>query len=1110
MDTLTMRINALLLGALLGLAAMPASADDTEIFVATSNPLLTGAQPNILFVYDNSGSMDSEVVTQVAWDPNVTFDGCYESNGLYFSTTGTKPSCGSNYYINASANNCAASDGPLKTVGVFSDGMLAWRSYYQNWVVLNGNNKSRPMECQDDRGIHGPNSGGGDTYAANGAGGPWEPNANNEPNFSTNYTIWNGNWLNWNASGGTVTKTRIEVVREVTNSLLDSLNGVNVGLMHFNSEQGGLVRQAMADIATSRQDMKDAVNSLTANGWTPLSETLYEATNYYMGRDVDYGNVGPILSVGASRTSGTTSGTTYKRPATLACQKNYIVLLTDGLPTRDVSATPKIQALPDWASTVPNPTCGTNGKTNKGGENGPPRALTDNGVCMPSLAAYLNLHDLDPALAGLQNVTTYTVGFGVDVLLGDTSILQETAELGGGEYYPAGDTASLQSALSQIVFDILEDASTYSTPTAPVNAFNRTQNLADVFVSVFSPAINAHWPGNLKKYRFVNNVLTDQSGQPAVDPGTGFFKDTAQSFWSDSVDGARVESGGAANELPLDTARNLYTDVAGPDLNATGNAVAKGNGSITAAMIGAPDAERDAVIDRARGLDNQDDDDDGDYTDVSHIMGDPLHVPPVMVIYGGTDAAPDATVFVSTNDGYLHAINPVDGSELWSFMPSELLERLYALYLDDPTPTRSYGLDGEIRVYIDNNDGVAGISGSERVILYFGMRRGGDALYALEVTDRNDPQLLWKLSSATAGFGNLGQTWSTPSIVKLDIGGTERQVAIFGGGYDDGQDLVGFRTDTRGNAIYMVDAFTGQLLWSAGNGVAYNLNLADMQHSIPAAIKVLDLDLNGKADRMYAADMGGRVWRFDIFNGQSGSELVQGGVFATLGAADIASPALADVRRFYATPDVAQIITDQRMYLSVSLGSGHREHPLDTGTNEEFYSLRDFNVFEQLTNDQYGTPIVRSDLVDITSDTTPELPYDALGWRLTLDLSPGEKVVAESLTFQNTLFFTSFSPGGNGDACVAAGGLNRVYEISVLDGSPRTNLDGSIDPNDPEGGPGELTPEDRYQALSQGGLAPEPVIFFEPEPLRCVGVECAPPGFGNAPVRTRWNQDGTE
>lgn len=1094
MNIFSTRFCSLMVGAALAITAVPSLADDTEIFVATSNPLLTGAQPNILFIYDNSGSMESKVLTQEAWDPDKEWSGCYEDNGIYFSTSGSVPSCRSDNYIWASANRCAASNGPLASTGTFSDRMKAWRSYSKAWLDLSGSNKNRPMECQDDRGVHGETGSSSDTYAANGNSGPWDPDASHEPNFNTDYTIWSGRWLNWNKSGGTVYQTRLEIVREVTNNLLDNLNGVNVGLMHFNNDQGGTVRQAITDIGTSRDAMKTAVNGLTAETWTPLSETLYEAANYYMGRNVDYGNVGPVKSVAASRTSNTITGTTYKKPATLACQKNYIVLLTDGLPTQDTGATAKIKALPNWNATVSKPGCSG--------------VAGSDGQCMSDLAEYLHKHDLDNELSGLQNITTFTIGFGVDLTLGDTSFLQETARKGGGQYYSAGDTATLQTALTAIVLDILDDATTYSTPTAPVNAFNRTQNLNDVFVSVFSPAINRHWPGNLKQYRFEGSVMVDQHGNPAVDHDTGFFRDTSQSFWSDEVDGFSAVLGGAAHELPVYTDRRIYTDINGGDLSATSNRFAVTNGDLTASLVGAPDAERSTVIEWALGLDVKDDDDDGDSADTSHLMGDPLHVPPVMVIFGGSESSPDATVFVSTNDGYLHAIDPDDGSELWAYMPSEVLGRIYDLYVNDVTPTRSYGLDGEIRVYIDNNDQHAGISGEERVILYFGMRRGGDTVYALDVTDRDAPQLLWKKGGQDAGFEELGQTWSTPSVVKVKIDDEERKVAIFGGGYDDAEDLPGYRMDSRGNAIYMVDAFTGELLWSAGNGSNHDLNLGEMKHSIPAAIKIIDLNLDGLADRMYASDMGGRIWRFDVFNGNSSSDLVEGGLFASLGAADLASPALSDVRRFYATPDVAQVFSGHRVYLSISLGSGHREHPLDTDTNEEFYSLRDFNVFSRLGSDEYNDPITRSDLTDITDNVSPELAFDAKGWRLTLDENPGEKVVAESITFKNTVYFTTFSPGGNGDACVAAGGLNRYYTISVFDGSPLTNLDDSADS---EGEPdSELTPDDRFVVLAQGGIAPKPVIFFEPDAIMCIGVECDPLDFANPPVRTRWNQDGTE
>src|SRR5690606_34786041 len=85
-----------------------------------------------------------------------------------------------------------------------------------------------------------------------------------------------------------------------------------------------------------------------------------------------------------------------------------------------------------------------------------------------------------------------------------------------------------------------------------------------------------------------------------------------------------------------------------------------------------------------------------------------------------------------------------------------------------------------------------------------------------------------------------------------------------------------------------------------------------MDYSIPSDVRVIDLDGNGFADRMYVGDMGGQVWRFDIANGETATNLVTGGVIAQLGAAPSADPDLADTRRFYYAPDVA--IVNSRGY----------------------------------------------------------------------------------------------------------------------------------------------------------------------------------------------------
>ena len=1074
------------LGLILG-AGAPAVADDTELFIASTDPLISGAQPNILFIIDTSGSMTTNVVTQEPWDSDQDWDGCFEADGIYFSTTNTRPACDSNDWFEREQNYCQDSWGALDGVGAYNGNVKAWRGNRERWVNLNGDRKSRRVECENDGGIHG-NGSNSQVWAANGPTGPWEDVPDLQPAWNQQYFLWDGNWLNWQSGGGTVTKQRIQIVKEVTNQLLDNIDGVNVGLMRFNREEGGPVLKAMEDIATSRTDMKDTINSLPASGWTPLSETMYEAGQYYAGRGVKYGNVQDPMSSAASRRGGDINSNVYSAPINAACQKNYVVLLTDGAPTRDVGANGLIAGLPGFKTLVGS-ACDGSG----------------DGACLDDMADYLQKHDLDSTLPGLQNVTTYTIGFAVDLPL-----LKSTAERGGGEYFLADDTSSLASVLTEIVLSILDDATTFTAPSVPVNAFNRTQNLNDVFVSVFEPSGTMHWPGNLKKYALSGGKLVGQDAQPAVNTSTGFFRNDAFSFWSPSVDGDRASEGGAASQLPDASTRNVYTDIAGAPLTATNNAIATGNGAITPEMIGAPSALRNVVIDWFRGLDVLDDDDDGSVFDTRKMMGDPLHVRPVTVIYGGTQANPDAVIFTATNDGQMHAFDADTGKELWTYTPSRLLGRIYELYVDDPTGTKRYGLDSDIRVHILNDDGLPGVSGAERVLLFFGMRRGGDSVFALDVTDRNKPFKLWEINNNTPGFEDLGQTWSTPVVADINVGGTRTTVAMFAGGYDSGQDNPGYRMDNIGNAVYFVNALTGAKVWSAGESLTgHKLALPQMRNSIPAPLAVLDVNQDKLADRIYVGDMGGRVWRFDIVNGATGASLVEGGVLASFGAADLPQPAaLSDIRRFYASPDIVPVVSQDKYFLTVNIGSGYRAHPLDTQSNDEFFSIRDFNVQGVIKTTDYGKPLTRSSLVDITNNASPALLLTDNGWRLRMVQSTGEKILNKSTTFQNSVFFTSFTPGAAANACVASKGLNRLYRVNVLDGSPVTNLDGSVDePDDP------LTESDRYSNLQQGGIAPEAIFLFpedQPDkPVVCIGVECPPVPLDNQLIRTFWTQDGT-
>jgi type IV pilus assembly protein PilY1 len=271
---------------------------------------------------------------------------------------------------------------------------------------------------------------------------------------------------------------------------------------------------------------------------------------------------------------------------------------------------------------------------------------------------------------------------------------------------------------------------------------------------------------------------------------------------------------------------------------------------------------------------------------------------------------------------------------------------------------------------------------------------------------------------------------------------------------------------------------------------------------------------------MYAADLGGQVWRFDLHSGNPVSTVAAGGVIARLGAEGVGAAGPADTRRLYNSPDVSVFIDDQhdKRYLSVNIGSGYRAHPLDKSAADRFFSLRDANVFNPLTQAQYDSyPIAYdSDLVEVSGQLGVQLQPGDAGWKFSLPA--GEKVLAESATFDDTVYFVSFEPqAASSDPCQAGLAVNRLYRVSILNGDPVVNTD-ELDPDDPE-----AADEARVTDLEQGGIAPKPTFLFPspleancqgeecaPPPIGCVGVECFDPGFPNNPVRTLWTQDGVD
>ena len=637
------------------------------------------------------------------------------------------------------------------------------------------------------------------------------------------YTTYSANYLNWYNSPDSPTDiTRLEVVQSVGASIAYSVDDVNFGLMRFSASgdtdglaEGGMVSHQIANLSSARASIVDRLYEFTPGRQTPLSETLYEAGQYLAGRAVDYGlnsvvDFGqPFPSVPESRRQDDPSR--YQSPTQYQCQRNFVVLLTDGEPAGDSSADAKIAALPGF-SRLGRASCDGEGE----------------GRCLDDMAEYLNVAaDLAPALPGRQNAITYTIGFGPEVA--GSSFLDGVAARGGGRSFAANDVTQLTAALQNIFGDILQSGSTFVAPSVSVNAFNRTQANNELFVSVFKPDDTLRWPGNVKKYRIRDGRIVDVLGAEVVDATTGFLRDGTRSLWSAAPEADAVTSGGAASRLPAAPQRRLFTYIAESglvDLTTAANAFATSNAAgLTDAVLntGGTAPSRENVIQWARGVDTPDADLDGDTTELIRSLGDPLHARPAIVTYGGNTGSPDAAdgvVFVPTNDGFLHAFDSRSGEELWGFIPPELLGRLVDLYRNPSVAQRTYGLDADVRVlkFDVNQDGVVDAAAGDRVWLFFGMRRGGRNLYALDVTDRNRPRLKWNLGPGE--MPGIGETWSTPTIARVRIDGADQNAEnlalVFGGGYDDAQENYEYTTDSSGNRIFIVDASSGRLLWFAG------------------------------------------------------------------------------------------------------------------------------------------------------------------------------------------------------------------------------------------------------------------------------------------------------
>ena len=820
-----------------------------------------------------------------------------------------------------------------------------------------------------------------------------------------------GNYRNYLQIGGPGgTRSRFGLANAVLHSYIDTTAGVRFAVMAFNRDSnnytvkynstnkseyvfgdtrddsldanGGRLLGFVDEYKTGKTDIFNALASLKNDSWSPLAETLYETGVYFQG--------------GASLITGTSySGLS---PVQYDCQKNYVLIISDGVPTKDNH--PALSSIGD----------------------------------LTGVAKYL--YDMD--LSGgnyekKQNIKTSTIGF-----TPNAPLMEETARQGGGRYFYVWSSQSFEAALQIFITEVLEHSASYVAPVVPISQMETFRSGNRIFLAMFKPTEKSFWKGNIKKFGIseANDAskgvlagdVVDKNGNPVI-TSTNEIDKEAVSYWSETADGGEVEAGGVGEVLlKRTTARKIYTYLeTNTDLTDSSNANAfdKDNTSITPQKLGLASDDitgRNKIIDFIHGLDVYDENRNGIFDEKREwILGAFIHSRPLVIHYSNL-----SVIYAGANDGMLHAFNngwPLDetnwhdgtGEELWAFIPPSLLPNLKNLSGE----ALQFFVDGPPKAHIETDS-----SGNlVKAILIFGLKRGGDRYLALDVTDPYKPKWLWEISPSTSGYEELGQTWSSPLLGKVKLATGDKWVAFIGGGYDTNQDnLPVTSNDAKGRGIYFVDISDGSLIWSYTR--AEN---AEMSYCIPSDVARVDVDGNSRIDRLYVGDMGGRIWRFDI--GDPDPTKWTGKIIFKC------NPGSSDRRKIFYPPEVSLEIGNYEM---VFFGSGDREHPKEANTLNRLYAVKDKNP---------STPLSENNLVNVTSTLLQIGDFETInGWYMDL-VNTGEKCLSAAALFYGAVYYTTFTPefGDPGDPCFLSAGTARLYVLNYKIGSAVLNLDDSLD-----------------------------------------------------------------
>ena len=408
--------------------------------------------------------------------------------------------------------------------------------------------------------------------------------------------------------------------------------------------------------------------------------------------------------------------------------------------------------------------------------------------------------------------------------------------------------------------------------------------------------------------------------------------------------------------------------------------------------------------------------------------------------------AREPVVYVGSNGGMLHGFKASDGGEKLAYVPRLVLENLWQLTKADYSH-RNY-VDGPI----SENDVYYG--GAWHSLLVSGLGTGGQGYLALDITNPAEFSEANAASIARWEFTDsddvdLGYTFSKPLLVRLANG---KWGVIVGNGLN-ATEADGNASSTGNGVIFILDAEDGSLIkkLDTKQGSADDPKGLSRPNGI-IGTSAVDEDGDFIVDRLYAGDLFGNVWAFDLSNSKPSQWA------SAYGPANNPDPlfvAIADSAKQPITSDLKVKSHPSQDGFLVYFGTGQYlgKSDLTDQSQQTFYAIWDrmgnrsngftrSRLLEQTmtehaiaSTDLRGRIVTKKPIV-WDDGSSPQDANEKLGWYI--DLTKGERVNQAPILKDGRVIFVTVTPANN--SCTG-GGASWLMEVAGANGG---HLDESV------------------------------------------------------------------